>query len=253
MAQAPPFGLAAYETHMRSWGASDDTVQARRILAARFLDGRHPREVTGTEVVEFLATPGFSGYTRRTYFCHLRSLFAWAIDAGLIEVSPMERVRRPRIPKSTPKPLTDAEVTLVLDSATGDLRAWLILSMFAGLRAHEIAKIRGEDVTDRELFVLGKGGKEAYLPTHPLVLEVAGRYPSKGYWFPSKRTDLGHIEGASITRAVGKHFKRHGIDGSVHRGRHLRHDAPAPRGEPAGRLRADAARVHRHDAALHRG
>jgi integrase len=77
------------------------------------------------------------------------------------------------------------------DVLTSDLwarpRTYVLLGAYAGLRVHEIAKVRGEDVdTDAmTLRVHGKGGVEAVLPLHPLIATISRGYPDRGWWFPS--------------------------------------------------------------------
>jgi integrase len=206
---------------MRGWNASERTIEARLLIAAQFLDGRDLAIITPADVSVFLSNPAYAPATRTTYFNNLKALFRWAVETGAVEVNPLDKVRRPRPPAGNPRPLTPAQVNLVLNSATGNLRAWLILSMFAGLRAHEIAKVRGQDVNEDLLFVYGKGRQSAYVPTHPLIWELAQRMPVKGYWFPARPGTEGHMLGSSISRHVSRHFRTLGIEGSIHRGRHV--------------------------------
>jgi integrase/recombinase XerD len=164
--------------------------------------------------------PGFAQWTRATYFGHLRSYFRFALQAGLIEVDPMVGLTRPKHGRGVPRPLTPEQVRLVLDSAgNANLHAWLTLGLFAGLRAHEIAKIRGEDVEEDQLYVFGKGAQGAFLPTHPAVWELAQARPANGWWFPTWSA-CGHVRSLSVSTMTSRLFKAHGIDGSIHRCRH---------------------------------
>lgn len=213
--------LADYETWMRSWGAAENTIHARLKFARERLGAWvEPSVVTSAQVQGFLANPEFSPWTRMTYHSHLRSWFQWLTESGRTESDPMDKVRRPRAPKQRPKPLTQAEVDVVLECARGNRRVWLLLALYAGLRAHEIAKIRGEDVTAELIYVRGKGGKDAFIPTHPLVWEAAEGYPRDGYWFPSRSDTRRPISPDSVTVIVSKFFDTLGIDGSIHRARH---------------------------------
>lgn len=128
-------------------------------------------------------------------------------------------MRRPKAGRNLPRPLTDVQVREVLDTATGRTRAYVLLGLLAGLRAHEVAKIAGQDVSRESIYVLGKGGQSAYVPTHPVLWELAQEYPQRGWWFPSPRTD-GPVTPSAVSLAVGKLFRRLGIEGSHHRLRH---------------------------------
>ena len=62
----------------------------------------------------------------------------------------------------------------------------VLLAALQGLRAHEVAKLKGEDL-DLEagtMVVKGKGDVTAMLPLHPLVIGHAAVMPRSGFWFP---------------------------------------------------------------------
>lgn len=200
-------------------GLSPRTVEARFMFAKRLLRSWPAWEVGPGEVAEFLGR--YSGHTKRTYHDHFVAVFSWLERTGRIEASPMADVVRPPTPRPRPRPLAREDAARSLLAAEGDLRAYLLLGRYAGLRAHEIAKFRGEDIDSTSLYVFGKGGQGAVLPTHPVLWELAESYPRRGYWFTSERSSTGHVTGHSVTMRVSRHFARLGIDGSSHRNRHL--------------------------------
>jgi site-specific recombinase XerD len=214
--------LAGYERWMRSWDASDKTVEARITQARRRLREWGVEGFTPTNVQDYLGAPGWSRWTRATYYANVKNFCEYLVAAGALAESPMEDVRRVSRPRSLPKPLTDTEMALVLDAARRhtDTRiiAWLILARRAGLRCHEIAKFAGEDLTPRGLYVFGKGGKEAVLPVHPDIAILAKQYPVQGYWFPSRQG--AHLQPDTVSGTVSAFFSAHGIKGSIHRVRH---------------------------------
>lgn len=214
--------VAGYERWMRSWDAADRTIEARTTLARARLDEWGLSGFTPEAVRTFLATPGWSKWTKATYHAHLKSLCEYLVAAGYLRSSPMDDVRKVRRPSSLPRPLSDAEMGLVLDRAAthGDprVRDWIVLARREGLRCHEIAKLSGGHLNERGLYVLGKGGKEAVLPIHAEVAAMAQRYPRHGYWWPSPYG--GHLQSDSLSAAVSKFFTALGIEGSIHRVRH---------------------------------
>lgn len=213
--------LGGFETWMRSWGAADRTIGERSTTIAAALPAwGDPRTVTSQQLVRWLGNPAFAQWTRITYFYHARSYFAWLLESNQISVDPTAGMKAPKQPNNRPHPLTDADVNAALATARGNLRAWLLIGLLAGLRAHEIAKLRGEDVDERTLFVVGKGRQEAMIPTHPDLWGLARHYPALGWWFPSPRSASGHVAPESISTAVTRHFRRLGIEGSIHRTRH---------------------------------
>jgi integrase/recombinase XerD len=211
--------LAAYAEWMRSWGARPRTIDARiGIARSRLRDWAGLDGLTAKNIREWLARPQLkSDWSRATYYGHIKAFCDWLYLEGIVDENPIANVRQPTPPKSVPRPLSEAEVRRVLEVAKGDERAWLLLALNAGLRAHEIAKLKGEDVTETSIYVVGKGGKPALLPTHPDVWALAEQYPRQGWWFPYNGD---HIPGRLISLSVGKLFDDLGIEGSLHRCRH---------------------------------
>jgi integrase/recombinase XerD len=215
------YALDSYAEWMRSWGAAPSTITKRmvvaKVIAATYPD---PGAVTPADLTTMLANPTYSAWTRATYYGHMRSLFGWLTDTERIDDDPTNKVRRPKSPSPQPRPLTTQEAAAALAAATGHLRTWLLLGMFAGLRAHETAKIRGEDVTEETIFVIGKGRKAATIPTHPVVWEVAQDYPRVGPWFPGRQRNE-HVSSVAVSQLITTLFRDLGIVGSYHRCRHF--------------------------------
>lgn len=217
--------LDAYAAWMRSWDAAPNTITARlTVLRPRLEQWGGVTGVTTANIEAWLASlPPDKPWTKSTYYSHAKSLCDWLVATHRLPEHPMTggKIRPARRPKGVPRALSEVEVTRALEAASGDLRTWLVLALSIGLRAHEIAKLRGEDVGEDHVFVRGKGGVLAELPTHPDVWALAQGYPRQGYWFPAN-TDTGHIPRERISTKVGLHFRKCGIPhGSIHRARHL--------------------------------
>lgn len=207
-----------YETWLTRRNSSASTIR-QRIKFMRWREEHWGTLDVGAETVAaWLAQ--HHGWTLCTYYTHLRSVYAWATATGIVAVDPTAGIAPPRRPRSKPRPLSVSEARLVLDAADGDLRAHLMLGLFAGLRAHEIAKFSGEDITEDAIYVFGKGAQGATLPTHPALWALAQTYPRTGWWFPSERTPAGHIIAETVTGRVSRHFAALGVVGSCHRNRH---------------------------------
>lgn len=213
--------LQEFSDWLASWGASKNTIRDKLVVVGAGLrDWGPPEHVEQRDIELWLANPAYSPWTRATYYSHARSYFGWLHQSGRILSDPMATMRRPKCPKGRPRPLSADEQQLVLSGASGDLLTWVSLAMYAGLRVHEVAKIQGADVDSDALYVVGKGGQSAILPTHPVIWELAQTYPRSGYWFPSARTASGHRTSTGITGVVSSYFGSLGITGSLHRCRH---------------------------------
>lgn len=211
---------SGYGDWLLEHGLSENTIRQRLEFVDRWVRLWGTVEVSPATINRWLAQ--YEGWTRVTYYNHARSLYRFLVEIGALERDPMERMRRPPRPAPHPKPLTDEQVRLVLAHSSGDVRAWMLLAYLAGLRAHEIAKVRGEDVSPAAIYVVGKGGQGAAIPTHPTLWELAGDYPRDGFWFPNPDSPRGHISGNAISQRIGRLFRSLDIHekGAVHRLRH---------------------------------
>jgi site-specific recombinase XerC len=203
-------------------------------------------ELTDDDVRDWLAEVT-NPYTRFTYWMTVKAWATWALTDGVIDADPTAGLAKPRHPRCTPRPVSDTVISHLLTNDTKPkARAYIALAAYAGLRVHEIAKIKGQDVDRAEgwLFVDGKGGTRAVLPLHPVLAKLAAELPASGYWFPGR--DHGHVSGPWVgqvireaLRAVGStataHQLRHSFGTAVLRSSHdlrvtqelLRHSSPA--------------------------
>lgn len=208
-----------YAEWLASWGAAERTIQARRRLIAGRLDEWGLDGMTAANIQAWLARPELkSKWSRATYHNHLTSFCQWLVAAGYLEDNPMDAVRKSRPPRGRPRPLSESEVSRVLGTCQGEVRDWILLALLSGLRASEVAKIRGEDVSLDGIWVEGKGDVRELLPIHADLWEMAQRMPRTGYWWPGN--DDGHVRSQHISMTVGRLFHSLGISGSIHRCRH---------------------------------
>lgn len=208
--------LQDYENWMLEQGLRPKTIEQRMGFAAwRHREWKTWHVSSGT-IAGWLSQ--YSGWTALTYHSHLCSIYKWLVESAAIEASPMDIVRRPPTPRPKPKPLSPAQVEAVLDGVTGHLRTWMLLALLAGLRVHEIAKLRGEDIDEATIFVDGKGGQSASVPTHPVLWELAKTYPRIGMWFPSPARPGETYSPDHISGQIADRFRAAGVEkGSIHR------------------------------------
>jgi integrase len=222
--------LDAWRLYGVAAGHSPRTIDARRGTIERLARARDPFFVTEAELIEWLA--GLTGRdgepmprsSRATYRAHLRSWFVWLRRTGRRPDDPAADLPAPRAPRSVPHPVTAQEVTAILaacsDSRAAQTRAYVILAAFAGLRVHEIAKIRGEDFRGGEIVVNGKGGVSSTVPTVPIIERLRETMPSKGWWFPTNAAS-GHVHRCSVSTAIRRAMDRAGVVAVPHALRHF--------------------------------
>lgn len=210
---------------MRAQSLSQRTIDERVSVTSRLMRaaGRDLPDLRSEDIASWLGSLDVSASTRATYYGHLRAAFVWARSVGLVERSPMDSVPKSRRPRSVPRPIESSQLDALLRACNRRrTRMMVLLALFAGLRVHEIAKVRGEDVNldAGTLFVDGKGGVRAMIPLHERISEavVRDQFPTRGYWFPAR--DGGHMLPASVSQVVGRTMRRAGIDGTAHQLRH---------------------------------
>lgn len=220
-----PSLLGRYETYMRGAGLSErwisESMRNLNKLAANA--GGSINQVQPEHVSKFLAAKNLTASSRATYFRQFNSFYTWSAKQGGQHIT--AELPRPREPRGEPRPLSTAQVQRLLETPVYyRTRVMILLAMLAGLRVHEIAKVRGEDidVEGRQLHVTGKGGVTATLPLHPLLVEAAATMPTHGYWFPANATRPGeHVLRRSVSHVISLACERAGIeDGTAHRLRH---------------------------------
>jgi site-specific recombinase XerD len=160
---------SAYARDLRDWGAflaeaAVDPLSAHRVHAdayARQLEGRGASPATVARRLSALA--GFYGY---------------ALDEGLVERSPITRVRRPRVSDESPRLGLDRDELSCLLSAAQAPRDAALVTLLA-LNGLRVSEALGAAVTDlaserghRTLALTRKGGKRATTPLAPRTAEA---------------------------------------------------------------------------------
>jgi len=117
-----------------------------------------------------------------TYISYLAAWFKWLQLTDRRVDNPMVKVGTPHAPDREPRPVSDVDVAALLRTRMWTTtRAMILLALLAGLRAHEIAKVRGEDFDfgTRVLWVKGKGRRLKSVPLHPMLVELASQMPAR--------------------------------------------------------------------------
>lgn len=216
--------LGRWATSLRAEGARPNTVELRiqtiRVLVRHA--GRGVLDMATDEIRAWLA--GYANpNTKSTHYSSARGMFRWLSAEGLRVDNPVDAIRAPKVPRGMPRPCKTTDLERLLTAATPEVHAMVTLAAFQGLRAGEVAAIRGEDfdVEGDCLRVLGKGGVWAALPIHPRVAELAGRWPRSGYWFPTPRRAEGHIHSQMVSLKVRAACEDAGVP--LHGAHPLRH------------------------------
>lgn len=112
----------------------------------------------------------------------LRAFFKYCLNEDYIGESPCDRVGWLRSGKAPIKTFEDDEIRKMLKVYNGnsflEVRNRAIIATFVdtGIRNLELCMLREDDIMRSRLFVNGKGNKERYVPTSPLLQTVLMQY-----------------------------------------------------------------------------
>lgn len=173
------------------------------------------------QLADWLSAMDVGPATKSSYHSMLKTFFAWAVTTGLRVDNPMLKIKAPRRPRRSPRPLSHEAFRRMLDAAKGNdsLTAMLLLAGLQGLRVSEIARMHSRqiDLDAKTITVIGKGGHELVNPIHRDVLRHARKMP-RGYWFPSQRGR--HLGGRTVSQRIRLHMIACRVSGTPHAFRH---------------------------------
>lgn len=234
----------AYATDLRQFGA---------FLAEQEGGAPEVSEISGDHLRHFIQRLGKDGYSSasvaRKTSC-VRSFVRFLARRGVLEDSKIKAVPPRRVKQSLPKVLSKGEVENLIGAPDADTslgkrdRAMLELLYGAGLRVSEMCNLNVGDVDYSLGFVqvLGKGGKERFVPVGSMALGALGDYleaarPKLERASLSKQSDLvtslrrplflnrfgKRLSPRSVRRTVEKHLLEAGLDPSRCSPHTLRH------------------------------
>jgi integrase/recombinase XerC len=203
--------------------------QRRRALErlSRWVSGGNLLDATLDELRDFLDRSQRNGLplsvsARAAETSHIYGFFRWAVIEGHRPDDPTVRLERPRRVRGLPRPMPDDHVALALTTAESPYREWFYLAAYAGLRACEVAALRGEDRWGEMLIIRdGKGGKPATVPIAPVLRPVIAGLPRHGQWFPHGHDPDRPVTASQLQRRANRWLHEHGIPETFHSLRHV--------------------------------
>lgn len=176
-------------TYCQLEGHSPHTITTRRVILDKFLWFLRERQYTHCSLFElrqFFAyldkgheIPGgrwgnpqltrpLRPWTKETYYRHVRTLFRWMMEEGIIDTSPMEGrgIPRPIVRADQIQPLSAEQISALIQAASHSRHphrdeALIRFLHDTGVRASEFCGLKMTDLNwgDRCCKVLGKGNK----------------------------------------------------------------------------------------------
>ena len=210
--------LARWAQDMQAASRSPRTVSERVRLVARVAatSDTPAHLLEQQDIAAFLAA--CKQGSRPTYFNHLHAWFTWLVRQGIREDLPTLKLDRPKVGRTEPHTISTGHMrALVGANMWTRTRTMVLLGAYQGLRASEIARVRGIDfdLSTGDLVVTGKGNVTRVLPVHPLVRDEVARY-GDGWWFPSFIRPGEPIHAATVSNTVAETMDRAHVPGTCH-------------------------------------
>lgn len=166
----------AYESDFKDFG---------NFITRTFGPVSHPKDITKTHVIAYrdFLREKYSPTSINRKMSALSSLFTELQGARIVDINPVEGVKRPQsIPRRPRLGFSDEEVNQILDSHDGatlqglNTKAVLSFLLYTGCRISEALAVRVSDIEDRGnlkvVAIRGKGDKIRTLPLHPKLLKT---------------------------------------------------------------------------------
>ena len=217
-------------------GLSANTLSAYRSdlsQVAVWLDTRGSglQSVERADLLAYLAARGQQGFSARSQarqLTSLRRLYRWLVREGVRTDDPTRLVDAPKIARSLPATLSEADVETLLqapdvfESLGLRDRAMLELVYSCGLRVSELVTLPLHQVNLRQgvVIVRGKGNKERLVPMGEVALDWIGRYlkESRPALLEGRATDTLFVtaRGAGMTRqGFWQRLRRYAVEAGI--------------------------------------
>lgn len=218
--------IEAHIDWCRAADYSPNTIEAKRLIL-RLAQRELPQGLLSSdrEIARWLGrtkpdgkTPHWAAKTKSVIYSHLASFYNWAIENGELDLSPMARLRRPRVPADVPDPWKDEVLAELLRRAGQPWHLAVVLASYAGLRCCEIVQVSPRSIADGMVRIVGKGGKTAVVDLHPVVAAELALFPGPGPYIVQAG---GRADARWLSKRSREYFHRRlHIPVHIHQGRH---------------------------------
>lgn len=170
----------------------------------------------------------------KSYHGTINRFFSWMVAEGILEVNPMLKIRKPRVPKKIINVFTDDHIAAML-RVCGESkflgirnRAIILLLVDTGMRLAEIAgiQLRDIDIEHGLIKVNGKGSKERFVAFGKKAQKALLKYllarkdPHPCLWVTEERQPMKARGIQIMIRRMGELAELDGVRCSPHTFRH---------------------------------
>lgn len=203
--------------HKKSWKLDQQMIEADLVPA---WGRRGADSVSRADVIALIEDVQQRGhpYAANRRLALIRKIYAWGLDAGLVEASPVINVRPPAKEAPRERILTDNELAALWqawDQMGWPYGALFKIALLTGQRRGDVAALRLMDIglADQVWAIRRDGGRAHELPLPSAAIEVLATLPRKEspYAFPAGPQGDRPVSGFS--NAVGRATQISGVEG----------------------------------------
>jgi len=220
-------------------GRADTTIKKRRMYLQYLADflGKDPFRATEANLERYQDSLNRDQIRYATAM--ITPYYNWIHAKGLRPDNPAALLVSPKSKRGIPRPIDDQDLEHVVRMASGQLRCWLLLAAYAGLRAKEIAYLCVEDFQgfDGYMFIhlhrtKGEVERVTALPMWVWRVIEISLPPSGPCWYRQRGT--GPVTPQQVSQYSNDHIHKCGVQKTLHT---LRHWAGTRGGETTENLR----------------
>lgn len=217
--------IDGYEEHLRELRRAKRTIVTYMEILTR-MDRELPMGLTAActdELQDWIFTDERGPATHNLYRVVAGGFFAWAADpdkpSPRLSYDPARKLPRVNVPRGRARPVPREQLFDIIARAEQPYRDWIVIATYLGARCCEVSALDRQHITEERTWLQGKGGRNRYVPTHPMVLELAKRLPPGPV---ARDHDGSRLTGRQVSNRGGHHLRRLlGRGGvSMHRFRH---------------------------------
>lgn len=220
--------IRRHTEYLRHRNLRPSTIYQRRRTLIRLANDAAPAhllDLDGDQLEALLLRRGTQPESRATDISHLHGFYRWAVMMGHLDRDPSAALQRPKLPRRLPRPIPGDDLAHALEAAPTEIRLICLLAALAGLRACEIAQLRGEHFTlhaDPPLMVVleSKGGGMSSVPIHPHLSDALQRAPRCGPLITRRDGLPGHVRPWTVSQRANTFLHSEGITSTLHQLRH---------------------------------
>lgn len=230
---------SAWAAEQRAAGLSHRTIEGRdAVLALLERTGRTPLNISKADLVMVLNRPNartgepLSPGTKQVERSYIQTFTRWLLEEGYRDEDPGARLRKVKVPRRRPRPVTESHIEQMLDHGYQSTRDMIVIGALTGLRMSEIVKMHTDDIdwTTNTIRSIRKGGLHHVVHMPHAVQEIMRRRgDERGWIFPSPYANRqfpeggGHVLMKSASTSVSRVLRAAGILDPKITGHSLRH------------------------------